>query len=48
MFAKTVGLALPAGAVLGQPVLFRALSALVVARLFALSWRHRHVGIGAP
>ena len=48
MFAKTVVLASPAGAVLGEPALFRALSAFIVARLFALAWRHRHIGMEAP
>ncbi len=33
---------------MGQPALFRALSALIVTRLFALSWRYRHVGVDVP
>ena len=44
MLAKTVCLAAPAGAVLAEPALFRVLSALALARLFGLSWRHRHIG----
>ena len=42
---KIIALALPAGALLAEPAAFRAISVVLVTRLFALSWRHRRMGI---